>query len=62
MNNACAHNPTKKDKQLFQSTIEKTSRQRFLVIPEVPLGTLATISACFLALIISQMKHRTKLQ
>jgi hypothetical protein len=36
--------------------------QGLLVIPEVPLGTIATISACFLALIISQMKNRTKLQ
>jgi hypothetical protein len=36
--------------------------QGLLVIPEVPLGTIATISACFLALIISQLKNRTKLQ
>ena len=32
-----------------------------LVIPEVPLGTLAIILACFSALIISQMRPR-KLQ
>ena len=33
-----------------------------LVIPEVPLGTLAIILACFFALIISQMKPKAKLQ
>ena len=32
-----------------------------LVIPEVPLGTLTIILACFLALIISQMKSKAKL-
>ena len=33
-----------------------------LVIPEVPLGTLAIILACFLALLISQMKPKAKLR
>lgn len=33
-----------------------------LVIPEVPLGTLTIILACFFALIISQMKPKAKLQ
>ena len=33
-----------------------------LVIPEVPLGTLAIILACFLALVISQMKPKAKLR
>jgi quinol-cytochrome oxidoreductase complex cytochrome b subunit len=36
--------------------------QNLLVVPEVPLGTIAIVSACFFALIISQMKNRTKLQ
>ena len=33
-----------------------------LVIPEVPLGTLAIILACFLALVISQRKPKAKLR
>lgn len=33
-----------------------------LVIPEVPLGTLTIILACFLALVISQMKPKAKLR
>lgn len=33
-----------------------------LVIPEVPLGTLAIVLACFSALIISQMKRKAKLR
>ena len=33
-----------------------------LVIPEVPLGTLAIILACFSALVISQMKPKSKLR
>lgn len=33
-----------------------------LVIPEVPIGTLAAILACFSALIISQMKRKAKVQ
>lgn len=30
--------------------------QNLLVVPEVPFGTIAIVSACFFALIISQMK------
>lgn len=33
-----------------------------LVIPEVPIGTLAILAACFFALIVSQMKNKAKLQ
>jgi hypothetical protein len=33
-----------------------------LVIPEAPLGTLAITVACFFALVISQIRHKTKLQ
>ena len=32
-----------------------------LVIPEIPLGTLTIMLACFSALIASQMKHKVKL-
>lgn len=33
-----------------------------LVVPEVPMGTIATIIACFFALMVSQRKHAAKLQ
>jgi len=33
-----------------------------LVIPEVPLGTIAIVLACFFALVISQMKPKNKLR
>ena len=33
-----------------------------MVIPEVPMGTIATIIACFFALMVSQRKHAAKLQ
>ena len=36
--------------------------QDLLVVPEVPLGTIATIMACFFALMVSQRKHVAKLQ
>lgn len=38
------------------------SPPNLLVIPEVPLGTLTIILACFSALAISQMKHKPRLQ
>ncbi len=30
-----------------------------LVIPEVPLGTLAIVVSCFIALVIGQIKHKS---
>jgi len=36
--------------------------QDLLVVPEVPLGTITIMLACFFALIIAQMRPRTKVR